>query len=334
MSICAGAAPINKLGQFNAVKKCSYCGRENADDAANCFECGTEFEHDSAAPRKEANDPTPDRKTLPIRIFPNHELAELAAAKLKAHGIEAWVDCDDCAGMYPNLTVAEGARLKVWEEDEFIAAAVLDARPTPEESKRIEVEAVLATPPPPEAKLRLAWRPLMIAFVLGVLVSLLGQWKQEQVSVTHYDYTPDGKRSDAWIYRGRQLVEHLEDRNLDGQWDHWSHYESGRVVRAEYDNNFDGKPDEFWTQRPGGADTLEKDTDFNGVPDLFCTYKYRIIQTVEVRPNGSQFATEREYYKNGVLTEVRRGGDNNGNFREVIKFDPFRNPISTNTPGE
>jgi hypothetical protein len=315
------------------MKKCSYCGRDNADDAANCRECGTEFEPEAAKP-KAASVQTPERKTLAIRIFPNHELAGIAAAKLKAHGIESFVDCDDCAGMYPNLTVAEGARLKVWEEDEFIAAAVLEAKPTPEESKKIEVEAVLATPPPPEPKVKLAWAQLLIAFVLGVLVSLLWQWRQEQVPVTHYYYTPEGKRTDAWIYRGRQLVEHWEDRNLDGQWDYWAHYESGRVVRAEYDNNFDGKPDEFWTMRPDGADSLEEDTDFNGVPDMFCTYKYRIIKTVEVRPNASKFATEREYYKNGVLTEVWRGGDSNGNFREVIKYDPFLNPISTNTPGE
>ena len=174
----------------------------------------------------------------------------------------------------------------------------------------------------------------MVAFVLGVLVSLLWQWRQDQEPVTHYSYTADGKCSDAWIYRGRHLVEHLEDRNLDGQWDYWAHYESGRVVRTEYDNNFDGKPDEFWTCRPDGSDTLEKDTDFNGEPDIFCTYKYRMIQTAEVRPNGSKFTTEREFYKNGVLTEIWRGGDSNGNFREVIKYDPFLNPISTNTPGE
>jgi len=315
------------------MKKCSYCGRDNADDAANCRECGTELEPEAAKPN-EAGNPTPARKTLAIRIFSSHELAEMAAAKLNAHGIESWVDSDDCAGMYPSLTVAEGARLKVWEEDEFIATTVLDAKPTPEESRKIEVEAVLATPPPPVPKAKLAWGQLLAVFVLGALVSLLWQWRQDQVPVTHYEYAPDGQRSDAWIYRGRHLVEHREDRNLDGQWDYWTHYESGRVVRAEYDNNFDGKPDEFWTMRPSGVDTLEKDTDFNGVPDVFCTYKYHIIQTAEIRPNGSKFATERDFYENGVLTEIWRGGDSNGNFREVIKYDPFMNPISTNTPGE
>jgi len=33
------------------MKKCRYCGRENADDAAYCGECGTEF-HIQARPRQ------------------------------------------------------------------------------------------------------------------------------------------------------------------------------------------------------------------------------------------------------------------------------------------
>ena len=311
------------------MKACPWCGRSNPDDAVNCGECGTPLEHEPAK-ADEAKLPTPEKTTRVLRIYPDHELAEMAAAKLKAHGVESWVDADDCAGMYPSLTVAEGARLKVWEEDQALASAVLDAKPTPEESQQIEIEAVLASPVPAERKAKLAWGPLLLAFVLGVLVSLLYQWRQDQIPVTHYDYTPEGKRSDAWIYKNRHLVEHLEDRNLDGQWDYWAHYEQGRVVSSEYDNNFDGKPDEWWTFRPHGTATLEKDTDFNGVPDLFCTCKYRILQTVEMRPNGSEFVTERQYYTHGVLTEVWRGGDRNNHFREIIKYDPFQNSISTN----
>jgi hypothetical protein len=126
----------------------------------------------------------------------------------------------------------------------------------------------------------------------------------------------------------------MQDRNLDGQWDHWVYYEQGREVRSESDNNFDGQPDLFWKIKPDGSATMEQDTDFNGVPDVFCSYKYGIIQMSEMRPNGSPFATERNYFKNGVLTEVWRGGDRSGNFREIVKYDPFMNPISTNTPDE
>lgn len=313
------------------MKKCSYCGRDNADDAVNCRECGTEFENEPAKSEGD-DDQTPEKKTLVLQIFPNHELAGMAVAKLKAHGVEAWTGADDCSGFYPSLTIAEGVRLKVRKEDQAIAAAVLDAKPTPEENQKIEIEAVLATPPPPVPKKKLAWGQLLVAFVLGVLISLLYQWRADQVGVTHYDFTPDGKCSDAWIYQGGHLVEHMEDRNLDGQWDRWVYYRYGRAVRTELDNNFDGKPDVFWTIRSDGSDRVERDTDFNGVPDVFCTYKYQIIQSAEIRPNGSKFATEREFYKNGVLTEIWSGGDSNGNFREIVKYDPFMNPISTNGP--
>lgn len=317
------------------MKPCAYCGRDNADEALNCCECGTAFGSHAAkaAPGTGAEgDLPPEKKSLVLRIFSDRQLAELAVAKLKAHGVEAWVETDDCAGMYPNLTVAEGVRLKVWAEDQAIATAVLDAKPSAEESGKIEIEAVLATPPRPAPQAKLAWGKLLTAFLLGVLVSLLYQWRQEQTPVTHYDYTADGKRADAWIYKGGHLVEHMEDRNLDGQWDSWTYYEHGRAVRTEYDNNFDGKPDEFWTLRPDGVDTLEKDSDFNGVPDIFFTYKYHILQQVEVRPNGSKYATQRELYTNGIMTESWLDGDSNGNFREVVKYDPFFNPISTNVP--
>jgi hypothetical protein len=96
---------------------------------------------------------------------------------------------------------------------------------------------------------------------------------------------------------------------------------------SEYDNNFDGKPDEWGTYSNDGTDTFQKDTDFNGIPDEFYTYKYQIIQQTEMKPNGSKFPTEKEIFKNGVLTEILRGGDSDGNFKEDIKYDPFFNPI-------
>jgi hypothetical protein len=34
---------VQKPFQFKPVKKCSYCGRQNTDDASDCSGCGTEF---------------------------------------------------------------------------------------------------------------------------------------------------------------------------------------------------------------------------------------------------------------------------------------------------
>jgi hypothetical protein len=104
----------------------------------------------------------------------------------------------------------------------------------------------------------------------------------------------------------------------------------GRESSAEYDNNFDGKADEWWTFSDDGTDTLQKDNDFNGIPDEFCVFKNRIIQQMDMKPNGSKFTTTREIFQNGVLTEILRGGDSNGNFKEDVHYDPFLNPIPIN----
>lgn len=135
------------------------------------------------------------------------------------------------------------------------------------------------------------------------------------------------------MYRNNHLVEFLKDRNLDGRWDYWVDYQRGIRVRSVMDNNFDGKPDEWWTFSNGETATMEKDTDFNGTPDLFCIYSNDMLQQADFKPNGSKFVTMREIYKNGVLTEILRGGDSNGIFKEDVLYDPFFNPISTNANG-
>jgi hypothetical protein len=314
------------------MKKCSYCGRDNADEALNCKECGTEFEREVLDSEVTSGGLYDEKKTLTIRIFSSYDDAGLAAANLEAHGIKCWVNADDCGGWYPNLTAAAGVRLHVLAEDAEIAVALLDAKPSPAEIKQIEIEAVLANPSKTDPIKKLAWGQIFVGIFLGIIVCLLYQGKREPITITHYHYTADGKRDEGWVYRNGHLIEYLEDRNLDGNWDHWTYYKYGRAMRSEYDNNFDGNADEFWTFSDDGLDTLQKDRDFNGIPDQLCTFKYRIIQTEEMKPNGSKFATEREFFQHGVLTEIWRGGDSNGNFSEVVRYDPFFNPISTNLP--
>ena len=49
------------------MKKCSYCGRENEDSAAYCFECGTEFAQvSSAQPAPEPKPARPKYQILPL----------------------------------------------------------------------------------------------------------------------------------------------------------------------------------------------------------------------------------------------------------------------------
>jgi len=280
-----------------------------------------------------------DTKTVTIRIFGSHDAAELAAANLDAHGIACWLKADDCGGMYPNLAaVGGGVRLLVRAADADAAIALLDTEASPSELNQIETEAIASAPPEifPLKKLALGQilSGLVVGVILGVTLCLLYQWAEKLGTKTYYHHTTDGKVDEAWIYRDGHLVEFREDRNWDGEWDHRVYYENGRAARSEYDNNFDGKPDVWWTFSDDGTDTVQRDTDFNGIPDEFCTYKHQVIRQMEMKPNGSKLVTLREVFQNGVLTEEWRGGDSNGNFKEVVRYDPFFNPISTNTPTE
>jgi hypothetical protein len=279
-----------------------------------------------------------DAKAVTIRIYGSHDAAELAAANLDAHGIECWINSDDAGGMLPNLTAPGGVRLLVRASDAEAAIALLDSQVSPAETNQIETDAVVTAPPEIVPPQKLALGQILfgavIGVILGVMLCLLYQQASNLGTKTYYHYTADGKRDEAWIYHDGHLAKFMRDRNHDGIWDEWVYYEHGRAVRSEYDNNFDGKPDEWWTFSDNGTDTMQRDTDFNSVPDEFCTYKHRIIQKVDFKPNGSKFVTLHEVFQNGVLTEEWRGGDSNGNFKEVVRYDPFLNPISTNTPAE
>jgi hypothetical protein len=269
-------------------------------------------------------------KTMTIRTYSSHEAAQLAASNLEAHGIKCWVNADDCGGMYPNLTAAGGVRLSVRTADAEAAITLLNAEVSPAEINQIETEAVASAPPETGPLKKLAWIQILFGIVAGIILCLLYQSVSNFGTKAYYHYV-HGKMNKKWIYRNGYVTEFSEDRNLDGVMDYWVHYDAyGRESSAEYDNNFDGKADEWWTFSDDGTDTLQKDNDFNGIPDEFCVYKNRIIQRMDMRPNGSKFTTTREIFKNGVLTEILRGGDSNGHFKEDVHYDPFFNPIPIN----
>jgi hypothetical protein len=268
-------------------------------------------------------------KTVNIRIFISHDAANIARSNLEAHGIECWINSDDGGGMMPYLTAPGGVRLLVRAVDAEAAIALLNAQiPATEISNQKEIDKFAQSNSLPRKKI--ASGQVFIGIVIGVILCLLYQLNNKPGSKTYYHYTNDGKRDEARIYRDGHLIEFLRDRNLDGAWDEWTYYENGEAVRSEYDNNFDGKPDVWWTFSDNGTDTLQKDNDFNGIPDEFCIYKKRIIQQMDMKPNGLKFTTLREIFTNGVLSELWRGGDSNGNFKEVVRYDPFFNPTYTN----
>lgn len=283
-----------------------------------------------------------EEKTQTIRLFGSHEAAEIAAAKLNANGFQCWLTADDCAGMYPSLTAAAGVRLKVRVVDVEAATALLDSLPSPAEKNQLEDEALASAPEEKIPLKKLAWGQIFIGIGIGVFLCWLLTGKSKMGNKTYYSYTADGKCYEAMVYKDAYLKAVYRDRNLDGKWDARFYYQQGNVLRSEYDNNFDGQPDEFCTYSNTLPVTYERDTDFNGVSDLFCTCTNGVIQQADYRPNGIKFTTTREIFKNGVMTEIWRGGDSHGNFKVVEKYNPFfleleeknlySNPASINEP--
>lgn len=272
-----------------------------------------------------------ETKTKRIRLFGTHEAAAVAASNLEAHGIKCWVDSDDCAGVYHNLTMAAGVSLRVLASEAEAADALLMAETTPEEVSQIE-SAAIASPPPKGASLKkVAWGHILIGVVIGTFICLLYPWAGDIGTKRYYHYANDRKADEEWTYKNGELVQYREDRNHDEKWDKWGYYDGrGNLNQAEADNNFDGKPDEFWHYSNGLLISSERDLDFNGTPDEFCTYSNEIIQQADIKPNGASYSTRREFYKNGVLTEEWRGGDSHGNFKQIIQYDPFSEPVRTN----
>jgi hypothetical protein len=56
----------------DTMKKCSYCGKDNADDALNCRECGTEFKPFSEPSPREA-----PKKNGPLSGMSSRQLANV-----------------------------------------------------------------------------------------------------------------------------------------------------------------------------------------------------------------------------------------------------------------
>ena len=50
------------------MKKCPYCGKENQDDAVDCWECGTELLEKPARGGKPAESVTPEPEFAPAKL--------------------------------------------------------------------------------------------------------------------------------------------------------------------------------------------------------------------------------------------------------------------------
>ena len=90
-----------------AIRRCDYCGRENAEDAKNCCECGTPFKQSASAIRERPiENQTPEPPQWEFRTLTPAEMkmdlvtlltcrtvleADLVVEKLGSAGIRAFI---------------------------------------------------------------------------------------------------------------------------------------------------------------------------------------------------------------------------------------------------
>jgi hypothetical protein len=145
-------------------------------------------------------------KTATIRIFSSHEVANIARSKLEAHGIQCWINADDCSGWYSNLTAANGIRLLVRASDAETAITLLDAQASPAEMNQIEMDAVASTPPKLIPLSKLALWQILSGIVIGVILCLLYQSVNNFGTKIYYHYV-NGGADKKWVYRNDRLAE-------------------------------------------------------------------------------------------------------------------------------
>jgi hypothetical protein len=106
------------------MKICSYCGRENPDNAVNCSECGTdEFESDASAPAEKVDDPD-DLVTL--TICAKLADADVIVSKLDSEGIQAFIPDEHLMqNVGFNLNTYGYVRVQVRRQDYLAAKELL-----------------------------------------------------------------------------------------------------------------------------------------------------------------------------------------------------------------
>jgi hypothetical protein len=138
------------------MKKCSYCGQQNADDSGACCGCNAEFQ----PPTPPSTDPRlldPALSLITVAALHNLSEAKLLLTILESAGIEACIPEEYSAQVFSALIPFELVTVRVaakdYEEAKAIVAQVAQAAPpssSSEESDLDKGKSHSGQEPPPE----------------------------------------------------------------------------------------------------------------------------------------------------------------------------------------
>jgi hypothetical protein len=106
------------------MKKCSYCGRENQDEALACCECGNEFD---VVPEAETDPRLLDPALTPVVVakFSSLQQASVLVGHLEQAGIQAWIPEEYAEQVFSGVIALERLTVRVAAKDYRAAMAVI-----------------------------------------------------------------------------------------------------------------------------------------------------------------------------------------------------------------
>jgi len=227
---------------------------------------------------------------------------------LESEGIESRVDGEYLQGGVGDLQAIGVVRLMV--EDSLFQKA-----------KEI-IDQWEASQPAPDAVKPSKSSGAVNGFVLGVILTagVAIYIFNSPVTKSGVDYDGDGFLEEEWSYRNDRVDRVKYDRNFDKKYDAIFFYDNrGLLSSAESDDNFDGVFESKIFFRLGSPVSEESDKNQNGVVDYIGTYKYGVLNSIEIIDENSGKARKRQHYELNKL--ISSDYDSNGDGRLDIHYE-------------
>ena len=178
------------------------------------------------------------------------------------------------------------------------------------------------------------FRYLLIGFMIGVLVSVLGfmvyDYREKHLSgVVKYDLNKDSKPDCFYYYENGVIVKVEQDRNFDGKIDLWEFYKDGSRDHGVSDNDFDGIVDTWFNFKNGLLVQIEIDTNSDNKPEIIEYYNNEVLSEKVWIHESSRKIWKKALYNSGVMREEYIGQDYDGTFDIKIIHDSSERPIKT-----
>jgi hypothetical protein len=181
-----------------------------------------------------------------------------------------------------------------------------------------------------------SFRYLLIGFMIGVLVSVLGfmvyDYREKHLSgVVKYDLNKDSKPDCFYYYENGVIVKVEQDRNFDGKIDLWYFYKDGDLHHGVSDNNFDGIVDTWFNFKNGLLAQIEIDTNSDNKSEIIEYYTNGVLSEKVWIHESSRKIWKRALFDSGVMREEYIDRDYDGTYDIKIIYDSSERPIKTHS---